>query len=49
MLGHVSVFALVGVLLIARPEAIFEKISRGNSDVEKGTPAQRLGAVGWEY
>jgi hypothetical protein len=41
-----SVFALVGVVLIARPEAIFGKISPGDSDVEKGTPAQRLGAVG---
>ena len=41
------VLSLVGVVLIARPTFIFGSARGGEwSDIEKGTPAERLGAVG---
>ena len=54
----VSVVSLVGVVLIARPTAIFGSASHSvsvtdsqldtpTSPVEKGTPAERLTAVGY--
>jgi len=47
-----GIFSLIGVAMIARPTIIFGRItlpahSAGESlDIEKGTPAERLGAVG---
>jgi hypothetical protein len=47
------VFSLIGVVLIARPTFIFGSNSlpsTGNGpDIEKGTPAERLVAVGYDY
>ena len=57
LLKSVSVVSLVGVVLIARPTAIFGSGSHSVTDsqlatpttspVEKGTPAERLIAVGY--
>jgi len=46
-----GVFSLIGVILIARPTFIFGNAaavvpSPSAGDIEKGTPAERLGAVG---
>ena len=56
LLKSVSVVSLVGVVLIARPTAIFgsgshsvtdSQLAPTTSPVEKGTPAERLIAVGY--
>ena len=58
LLKSVTVVSLVGVVLIARPSAVFGSASHSvpvtdsqlatpTSPVEKGTPAERLIAVGY--
>ncbi|KAF9507657.1 hypothetical protein BS47DRAFT_1351246 [Hydnum rufescens UP504] len=42
-----GLFALLGVLFIARPESIFGRPSTSDLPLEKATPAQRLVAVGF--
>lgn len=46
-----TVFSLIGVVLIARPTFIFGNVAmrqpvNGEGDTEKGTPTERLVAVG---
>ncbi|TFK38436.1 hypothetical protein BDQ12DRAFT_683659 [Crucibulum laeve] len=41
-----GLISLCGVILIARPEFIFGEASKSPGGAERGTPAERLGAVG---